>query len=370
MVLQTGQRSTFNDTVGLKLDLSDLLPIITDPFDVPLFQRLAKRAPTLAAVKHEWQEEPLVGNSDQLNGAYTTPGTTITVDDFTKFKKGYVLQIEDEQFRVVTTPSANPITVTPAYAGTTGANHADNTVVSIIGYAVTDGADPEPFSTTDRVNKFNLQQVYQELIEVTDLDEWTQIYGVKDKFGHEVEKWLKTLAIRAEKSVLFGRRNEDTTNKTRTMGGLHFFITTNVTDAAAAAVSEALVNAELQDIYTAGGQADLLAVSPTQKRKISSLIAAAQRWYPRPGADESVGVSAESYVSDFGRVEIMMDRNITAAEIEILSTPLISIVQGMPFTLENLAKTGTSRKSQIVGWFSLEVKAENRHSRLKNLSVA
>src|SRR6266511_2058266 len=103
---QTGQRSTFNNTVGLKLDLSDMLPLITDAFDVPLFVRLAKKAPTLAAVKHEWQEEPLMANSDALASNMTdTTTASFVATDFTKFKKGYVVQIESEQLRVIATPS-------------------------------------------------------------------------------------------------------------------------------------------------------------------------------------------------------------------------------------------------------------------------
>jgi len=30
----------------------------------------------------------------------------------------------------------------------------------------------------------------------------------------------------------------------------------------------------------------------------------------------------------------------------------------MPFTLENLGRTGTARKGQIVGWYTVEVKAQ------------
>jgi hypothetical protein len=52
----------------------------------------------------------------------------------------------------------------------------------------------------------------------------------------------------------------------------------------------------------------------------------------------------------------------------VLDTSLIRIVDGQPFTLENLARTGTARKGQIVGWFTLELVAEKRHSYMSGLT--
>src|SRR3990167_7231240 len=105
MAQQTGTRTTFNDTVGLKIDLSDMRPFILTPDDTPLWDKLEKGSPTLPAVKHEWQDDTLPSSSDALNGAYTSGGATITVDDYTKFKAGYVLKIDSELFRVSATPT-------------------------------------------------------------------------------------------------------------------------------------------------------------------------------------------------------------------------------------------------------------------------
>jgi hypothetical protein len=142
------------------------------------------------------------------------------------------------------------------------------------------------------------------------------------------------------------------------MGGLTFFITTNANNEAALDVDEDVVRARLQQSYDNGGRINLIATGPTQKQKLSNLISVAMRTFPRPGASETIGVSADSFQSDFGIQEILMDRNILADEMFYLEWENVSRITGMPFTLENLAKTGTSRKAQIVGWFSLELKAE------------
>lgn len=52
MALQTGTRTTFVDTVGLKIDLSDIRPFVVTPDDTPLWDRISKGAPTLPAIKH------------------------------------------------------------------------------------------------------------------------------------------------------------------------------------------------------------------------------------------------------------------------------------------------------------------------------
>lgn len=367
MALQLGTRTTFNSTVGLKIDLSDAMPLIVSPDDTPLFSRLSKKAPVVNAVKHEWLEDSLAASSDTLGGAYTAGQNTITVTDYTVFKKGYVIKIDSELMRVAATPTSTTVSVTTAYAGSSNANHSNGATVDIIGYAVTDGADPEQFSTTNRANKFNYHQVFQEAVTVSDLEQWAANYGVGDKYSYEVMKWLKVLAIRAEKSVIHGRRNEDSTNNTRTMGGLLYWITTNATNVGGA-LSETNLNDEIQDCYNAGGTPDLIVASPKQKRKLTGLIAASQRYYPRMGSSEAAGGAVTQYISDFGTLDILTDRHLPADTILILESENIAVVQGQPFTLENLAKTGTSQKGEIVGWFSLEVKAESHSSVMTGLT--
>lgn len=370
MAQQTGTRTTFNDTVGLRIDLSDMRPMWLTPDDTPLWDKLSKGSPTFNAVKHEWQDDELPSSTDALNGAYTSGGATITVDDYTKFKAGYVLKIDSELFRVPTTPTSATFNVTGAYAGSSAANHSDNAVVEIIGYAVADGADPAIFSTTDQTKRYNLHQVFQEAITVSDLNQWSDQYGIGDKFTYQVQKWMKVLALRAEKTLIFGKRNEDTTNNTRTLGGLDYFITSNVTDASAAALAESHLNNLMKDCYDDGGKPDVMMVSPKQAQKISGLVGtgAGQPVVFDPSGSMRIGKSVSSYTTDFGTLDILINRHQDAGTIYFLDTSLLKVINGQPFTLENLARTGTARKAQIVGWFTLQVQAERRMGILKNLA--
>lgn len=367
MPQQVGARSTFLDTVSPRIDLSDLLPLILTPYDTPLYDRLAHKKPTINAVKHEWLVDTLPSSSDALGANMLIGDVNFTATDYTKFKAGYVIKVENELMRVSTTPAANPVAVSRGYAGTAAAAHNTPLTVDVVAYAVADGADPERFATTDRVNRFNYHQMFQEKIEVTDLNEWAEAYGVHDKWGYEVKKWLKVLAIRAEKSIIHGVRFVDNTNSTRIMDGLLNVIVTNAS-AAGGPLSETLINNELQDIYTQGGDCDLIVLPPKQKRALSGLIASTQKYFPRPTANETLGVAVMRYISDFGEHEILMDRHLPSDVALFLDTSTISIVDGQPFTLEPLAKTGSSRKGEITGWFTTEVRAEEWNSKLTGLT--
>jgi hypothetical protein len=361
-VAQTGTRTTFNSTVGLKIDLSDMLPTLVTPNDTPLLDLLSKGRPTIPAVKHEWLEDSLVASTDALTAMYTAGGGTITVTDFTVFKKGYVIRIDSELMRVSATPTANPVSVTTGYAGSTNANHSNGAVIQILGPAVTDGADPEQFITTNRVAKFNYMQVFQEAITVSDLENWAANYGVDDKYTYEVKKWLKTLAIRLDKTIAQNNfRFEDSTNSSRIMGGLSYFITTNDINVGGA-LSESNLNTQIKACFDNGGEPNTIVVSTDQKPKITALVAASQRWYKQGDLDNlTVGASAKRYISDFGDFNIVVDRHLPAGQLFILDTSTIKVITGKPFTHELLAKTGTADKGEIVGWYTLEVKAE-QHS--------
>lgn len=374
-MIQTGTRTTYNDTVGVRTDIENALPLLVDPFDIPLYLRFGTKPPTVNSFKHEWQEEDLMPSQDDLNEDLDGTETGVDVTDGTKFKAGYLIQLgsSGEKMRVVSV-SSNTLTVNRGYAGTTAAivtkancNAAGG--IKIIGQVAGDGDDPKTFSTTDRTPKFNYHQTWQEAITISEQDEWQQVFGIGDKFSHEVDKWLKVLGVRRAYALINGSRYEDVTNKARLMGGLNFFITTNATDAGAVDFDEDVANAQLRLIYRAGGRADLIAVSDVQKSKVSALISAAQREFNRPTADETVGAAANFYQSDFGRQELLMDRQVDADRAYYLSTPLIKKVKGMPLTLENLSKTGSARKSQILGWESLEVKAEEHHAISTNLAT-
>jgi hypothetical protein len=379
MALLQTQITSFNWTTGLKIDLRDVEPIVLDPFDTPLYSRFNRKPGAVNAVKHEWQEEPGIPNDDTANGSFTNAATTITVTDGTKFKARDVIRNMTQsagEIMLITSIATNVLTVTRGYAGTTGtASSGTADVLRKIAYGVADGADPQVFSTTNRNKLSNYMQAFQEKVSVSTIGQWQASYGSKDPYGHEVTKVMRTMFVRVENGLIFGKPNEDTTNNTRTLGGLFHYITTNsVTGAGALTLTN--LNDAVRKCVLAGGTPNLLVVSPLQKQRVSALITAAQV-IAQVGKSSDVNQVAEGVRTDFGRLEIVVDRWMPDDRILVLDEgpgfagdpeKKISVVTGIPFELEALAKTGAADNGQIYGMLTFELKAEKHHAVITSLT--
>lgn len=146
------------------LDISNDIPLLTDPFDVPLYLRLPSKPPSQQAAKHEWQEEGLEPSIVALTAALNDTQTVISLSaaDTSALNPGDLIKVRStgEILRVTSNASATSVNVARGYAGTSGAAGASNTDAAlgkcdIIGQAVPDGADPQGFITTNRVPLFN-----------------------------------------------------------------------------------------------------------------------------------------------------------------------------------------------------------------------
>lgn len=140
-----------------------------------------------------------------------------------------------------------------------------------------------------------------------------------------------------------------------------------------------VLGAALQAVWDNGGiresSAAALLVSSTQKLAISSAFADA---YGKSdlfaGTREVGGVAAQTIVTDFGTLNIIMSRNVAAHEVIITSLdqcrPVFLDVPGKGrFFAEPLAKTGAMEKTQLYGEVGLEYGAPNAHGVLTGLAV-
>jgi len=147
---------------------------------------------------------------------------------------------------------------------------------------------------------------------------------------------------------------------------------------AATAVSVDNINALVQSVYDNGGIQQggtaTMFVPSTQKVKISKAYADA---YGKadPLAGRNVGgVAVEAIVTDFGTLNIAIDRALPADAVALVSVEEIDPVflnipgKGVLFE-EELAKTGASEKTQIYGEIGLKWGNERAHGVLRGLAV-
>ena len=363
MALRYGKYGSYNQTVGVRLDMDDAIQILS-PSDVPLQGRL--RTDTTNQVKVEWLEEDLTAQSVtiQTSGVSGTASPwTITVDDSSVLRPGDVLWNQtvgtsSRQFTVTSINTGANTAVIASFAGTDDTmDPADGDVLVIVGQYRVEGSDPEEARSVERTSKYNYTQWGQERVEATRTARKRGLYGQGDPYDHEVQKKFKELAIRFERSLVHGQRAISSDSKSRMMGGLLYFIATNTASNTKANASTA-INTLVKACYEAGGNPSTLMVSPSVKAAISANTPVGLR---TERADNTAGTVVDRIMTDFGEVNLVVNRFFPKTKGILLQEEFLSRVNFDPYFHELLAKTGDADKGHIVGEFSLRVKNEKAH---------
>src|SRR4051812_46426222 len=137
-------------------DVSDLVAI-NSPHETPLLDALGDPSHPARSTVHEWVEDKLLPNSDQINDSTYTNASTDTafvVDHADRFRVGDQIKIETSNEVMLVTgvnTGTNTLTVVRGYGGTTAAALADNQPISIIGNAALEGDDAATARFNSRV---------------------------------------------------------------------------------------------------------------------------------------------------------------------------------------------------------------------------
>lgn len=363
---------TYDLTVGVKLDYEDAIYLLS-PFDVPLLGsvdsggRSALASGNVTEKKYEWQDEELLLPKTTVNGAQTNVETSLEVAAGTgiRFGVGDLLRIGAEVLRVEAV-ATDTLTVERGYAGTSGAAISDGDAVVCIGQALPEGSDPGDARALDRVNRFNYTQIFgPHKIHVTGSENAVAKYGLQGtEFDHQTANRFKEMMISLEQAVLYGERQEDTTNKLRSFGGLFFWITTNV-NSTDTAITEALLLDQLQTCYDAGGNPDRIVVGSKRKREISAFNSTLIRYDKE---DTARGQVVENYDSDFGRQAVILDRWVRRSDAFIFNRDQAEVVTLRPATFEMLAKTGDAVSGMIVAEKGFKFRRELHAARFSALT--
>jgi hypothetical protein len=186
----------------------------------------------------------------------------------------------------------------------------------------------------------------------------------------QLEQQFKQIARDVEKSFIVGQFQNPSDNTTpRKTRGLLQAITTNVT--VAAALTEDAVLDLFQDAWDNGGlqegEGRTVIVNATLKRQLTKIF------IKDKGYEESSrnvgGVNLQTFETDFGKANIMLDRympadQLVAVSLEDLKPRFLEIPGKGHFFAEPLAKTGASDKVQIYGEIGLEYGNERKHAKL------
>lgn len=375
MAVVTGARYGFTDTANVAIDMSDTLAMIS-PFDVPLLQLIGKdslKSPCVST-KHEWLEDelrPLDSNviTTGLNNTTDPVTFSVTAGHGVYFRAGDILLVEAEQLRV-TAVATDAITVARGFGGSTNVAHATSGLaVALLGNVNVQDAAQGASRTTTKTGLFNYTQIYEDTVVVTSTAQAIKKYVEQNEMSGQLERAIKVAWIQQERTLIHGRKVAPASGVSSAMDGILTRIATNAYAKAGAALTEEFILQMLQDSWTAGGAISHLFVGAFQKRQMNKFLDSIRM---TTRTDRVAGAVVDTYTSDFGTVDIVLDRNMPTDTVLGIEKGRIGFG---PFRDHALSaapvETSTRLKDavQIIAQYTAETRNEKAHGKITGLST-
>lgn len=370
MAVSDQPKTSYSDTTPHRRAITDVISIIS-PDEVPSVAFFGLdgdpgkfRIVNWPHTKVEWLEDELATLTDALDGSITSNATTITVDDGSLFKSGDIIEVDSEMMWV-SSISSEVLTVTRNYGGTQ-ATHADAAVVTIINHARLEGADADyERAFSDITAPYNYTQIFQDDVKVSRTQNKLAQYGIQEEFDYQAAKKVREMSRLINKALFRGQRKAGSATTPRAFGGLETFVTDNTSSMSDGPLTQKALEDAIQSAWEDGGQPDLIICNSWVKRKISGFYAP----YVRTGRDENRGgVTISEVDTEFGTLQILMDRWCQATKCYIVESQYIGFVAYDPFFQEELAKVGDGVRGEVVGEYTLVAKNDKAHAYIKSIS--
>lgn len=247
---------------------------------------------------------------------------------------------------------------------------------------------------TPTVRVGNYAQISDKRIIVSETQEVVSKAGRKSELAREVAK--KGVELRTDMEVIClsnqassagsgnGASNRKTggfraslaTNDNMGAGGASggFNISTGLIDAATngtqRAFTKVILDATILSAYNAGGNPNVLMTSPYVKTGFSTFMSdtnVAQQRYAAKKAQTTIVAAADIYLSDFGEISVVPNRQMARAGASIarnaflIDPKMVKLGVLRDIKLEKPAKTGDAEKRVLVTEYSLVVNNEAAH---------
>lgn len=379
MAVVAGARFGFTDTANVAIDMSDTLGMIS-PFDVPLLQIIGKdslKTPCVAT-KHEWLEDELrplnsaVATVGEFTGTGAVSTSTVTAGQGVYLRAGDIILI-DSELMLIGAVSTDTLTIAAGgrgYGGSTAAAHLTLAAITLIGNVNVQDAAQGASRTTTKSGLFNYTQIYEDTVVVTSTAQAIKKYVEQNEMSGQLERALKVAWIQMERTLLHGRKVAPSSGVASAMDGILVRITTNAYAKAGAALTEEFVIQMLQDSWTQGGEMTHLFVGAFQKRQMNKFLDS-MRMTTR--TDRVAGATVDTYSSEFGTVDIVLDRNMPADTVLGIDKSKIGFGPLRDHALSAApVETSTRLKDavQIIGQYTSETRNQLAHGKITGLSTA
>lgn len=257
--------------------------------------------------------------------------------------------------------------------------------------AAVEGDDPTAAALTPTVRIGNICQISQKTVIVSGTSEASDHAGRSSEFSYQVVKRGRELKRDMEFALT---RNQASTaasaGNARTSAGLESWIETNVnladgtvdgvvggfgsgvvaapTDGTERAFTKAQLDGVIQDCWAEGGNPTTIMVGPANRQVISTFsgISTLQTDATASGDVTMIG-AIDFYKSNFGTLKVVPNRFQRDRTAFVLDPEMWAIAYLRPMTMHDLAKTGDSKKKQLLCEYTLVSKNEKASGKVADL---
>lgn len=314
------------DVAGGREDLSDVIYNIS-PTETPFMSNIGRSKAT--SVRHEWQTDALAAattNAQDQGRDYSGTSTTFPIGSVTAtLRASNVTQICAKSFII---------------AGTTEALLKAGRKSEVAYQMAKKGKELK------RDIEYNMTGVKTSTV--------VAVSGTGGK-SRSLEAWMYT---------------NDGHQLVGTTGSTSSNATTGIVDGTQRNLTEDLVRTQISNIWTQGGDPEMILCGPVNKQNISSQFAGIATLYREANAGPATIVGAsDMYVSDFGELKIVPSRFTRDRTISIISKDMWAVAYLRPFQKIKLAKTGDNEKALLLAEWTLESRQQAASGKVADLNT-
>jgi len=246
--------------------------------------------------------------------------------------------------------------------------------------AVIEGDEATVDAMTATTRAFNYCQISDKVIAVSGTQAAVDAAGRDDEMAYQIAKKSKELKKDMEFDLIEPNvQAVGSATAARELGSIPTWLKTNGDAGTSGTLStgsgtdlpgsgtdrdltEAILKTVIKEVYSSGGDMDMLVCPPSVKQTISGFNANTTRFGPADKKTEFAAIDV--YSSDFGDLKIVPNRVMAttdAKDVFIIQRDMLATAYLRDFMIQDLSKTGDSDKKQLLCEYTLEVRNEAAH---------
>lgn len=235
-----------------------------------------------------------------------------------------------------------------------------------------EGADATSAALVATSRLSNSTQIQSRTFMVSNTQQAVKSAGRADEYAYQAAKAMKELARNMEKAIHDGTGNTGASGTARELKGVRAIISTNTqtgtATGSATPLTVARLNTMLATVWAAGGKPNAIYVGSFQKQAVGSFTTPITRF--QETVTKTFTPVVNVYDSDFGPLQILLDRYATTSELLAIQEDGIKVAYLRPVQTVALPDLGGGPRGKVEAEYTLEYGNELMHGKMTGLTVA